>query len=270
MTRTNVIFSAVDFVENLRMALGYPNSSIMEEKVKGMFDDAGFADFKDKLRTDMEKRIWDRILVDMDVDGISNESTNWYLHEVITNNMNIWNSVDVNRYNIISEILHDASGYLAFNLNDNDFEDWHGWFDENISLWRWVDVCTSKFDNKPITEHMDIIEKYCKETGKDVQIFFEQESVTNVVVEDNHPTFPSKQVLDFNMGAEVTDMVFAIINTKTYDGEMGLLIVKGVSPMILKEYGFDTEECTEIGKINVGDSWKNSMYGNGVVVVRMA
>lgn len=270
MTRTNVIFSAVDFVENLRKALGYPIFSIMEEKVKGMFDDAGFADFKDKLRTDMENRIWNEILATMDVDGISNESTNWYLHEVITNNMNIWYSVDVNYDNIISEILHDASGYLAFNLNDNDFEDWHGWFDENISLWRWVDVCTSKFDNKPITEHMDIIEKYCNETDNDIQMFLGKESVTNVEVEDNHPTFPSKQVLDFNMGAEVTDMVFAIINTKTYDGEMGLLIVKGVSPMILKEYGFDTEECTEIGKINVGDSWKNSMYGNGVVVVRMA
>ena len=270
MTRTNVIFSAVDFVENLRKALAYPISSILEEKVKGMFDDAGFTDFMDKLRTDMENRIWDSILASMDVDGISNESTNWYLHEVITNNMNIWNSVDVNRDNIISEILHDASGYLAINLNDSQFEDWHGWFDEHISLWRWVDVCTSKFDNKPITEHLDIIEKYCNETDNDIQMFLGKESVTNEIVEDNHPTFPSKQVLDFNMGAEVTDMVFAIINTKTYDGEMGVLIVKGISPMILKDYGFDTEECTEIGKINVGDSWTNSMYGNGVVVVRMA
>lgn len=267
MTRTNVIFSAVDFVENLRKALGYPISTIMEEKIKGMFDDAGFADFKDKLRTDMENRVWNEILKTMDVDGINNESTNWYLHEVITNNMNIWYSVDVNCDNIISEILHDASGYLAINLNDNDFEDWHGWFDEHISLWRWVDVCTSKFDNKPITEHMDIIEKYCKETGKDVQMFLGKESVTNVEEKTN---FPSKQVLDFNMGAEVTDMVFTIINTKVYDGDMGVIVVKGISPMILKEYGFDAEECTEIGKINVGDSWKNSMYGNGVVVVRMA
>lgn len=272
MTRTNVIFSAVDFVENLRKALAYPISTILEEKVKGMFDDAGFADFKDKLRTDMENRIWNEILKTMDVDGISNESTNWYLHEVITNNMNIWYSVDVNHDNIISEILHDASGYLAINLNDSQFEDWHGWFDEHISLWRWVDVCTSKFDNKPITEHLDIIEKYCNETDNDVQMFLGKESKTNinVVVEDNHPTFPSKKVLDFNMGAEVTDMVFAILNTKTYDGDMGVTIVKGVSPMILDEYGFDTEECTEIGKINVGDSWANSMYGNGVVVVRMA
>ena len=270
MTRTNVIFSAVDFVENLRKALAYPISSILEEKVKGMFDDAGFADFEDKLCADMESRVWNAILATMDVDGISNESTNWYLHEVISNHMSIWLSVDVNHDNIISEILHDASGYLAINLNDSQFEDWHGWFDEKISLWRWVDVCTSKYDNKPITEHLDIIERYCRETDNDIQMFLGKESVTNEIVEDNHPTFPSKQVLDFNMGAEVTDMVFAIINTKTYDGEMGVLIVKGISPMILKEYGFDTEECTEIGKINVGDSWANSTFGNGVVVVRMA
>ena len=270
MTRTNVIFSAVDFVENLRKALSYPISSILEEKVKGMFDDAGFADFEDKLCADMESRVWNAILATMDVDGISNESTNWYLHEVISNHMSIWLSVDVNHDNIISEILHDASGYLAINLNDSQFEDWHGWFDEHISVWRWVDVCTSKYDNKPITEHLDIIEKYCNETDNDIQMFLGKESVTNEIVEDNHPTFPSKQVLDFNMGAEVTDMVFAIINTKTYDGEMGVLIVKGISPMILKKYGFDTEECTEIGKINVGDSWANSTFGNGVVVVRMA
>ena len=158
MAQTDVTFSAVDFVENLRKALGYPTSSFIEEKIKGMFDDAGFADFKDKLRTDMENRIWDSILASMDVDGISNESTNWYLHEVIANNMDIWCSVAVNHDNIISEILHDASGYLAINLNDREFEDWHGWLDENVSVWMWVEVCTSKFDNKPITEHMDIIE----------------------------------------------------------------------------------------------------------------
>ena len=267
MTNTNVNFSAVDFVENLRKALAYPTSNVIEEKVREMFDDAGFAEFKNILSADMEKRIWDSILVSMDVDGISNESTTWYLHEVISNNMYIWNSLENNHDNIISDILHDASGYLAINLNDSQFEDWHGWFDEHISVWRWVDVCTSKYDNKPITEHMDIIEKYCNETNNDVQMFLDSETSTNVEEKTN---FPYKQVLDFNMGAEITNMVFAILNTKTYDGDMGVTIVKGVSPMMLEDYGFDTEECTEIGKIKVGDSWTNSMYGNGVVVVRMA
>ena len=270
MAQTDVTFSAVDFVENLRKALAYPISSIIiEEKVKIMFDDAGFADFKDKLRTDMESKVWNRLLATMEVDGISNESTNWYLHEVIANNMDIWCSVAVNHDNIISEILHDASGYLAINLNDREFEDWHGWLDENVSVWMWVEVCTSKFDNKPITEHLDIIEKYCEETGKDVQMFLSKDSVTEKV-EVEHPSFPSKTVLDFNMGAEVTDMVFAIINTKVYDGDMGVVIVKGVSPMILEDWGFDDEECVEIGKLEIGGTWANSYYGNGVVVVRMA
>lgn len=268
MTRTNVIFSAVDFVENLRKALAYPISTIMEEKVKGMFDDAGFADFTEKLRIDMENRIWNEILKTMDVDGISNESTNWYLHEVIANNMDIWCSVDVNHDNIISEILHDASGYLAINLNDEEFEDWHGWFDEHISVWRWVDVCTSKFDNKPFTEHLDIIEKYCNDTDNDVQMFLSKDSVTDKV-EEEYPSFPSKTVLDFYMDAEVTDMVFTIINTKVY-GDMGVIVVRGISPMILKEWGFDDEECVEIGKLEIGGTWANSAYGNGVVVVRMA
>jgi hypothetical protein len=51
---------------------------------------------------------------------------------------------------------------------------------------------------------------------------------------------------------------------------MGVIVVKGISPMILKDYGFDDEECVEIGKIEIGDSWAETFYGNGVVVVRMA
>jgi hypothetical protein len=72
------------------------------------------------------------------------------------------------------------------------------------------------------------------------------------------------------MGAEVTDMVFTIINTKVYDGDMGVIVVKGVSPMILNDWGFDDEECVEIGKLEIGGTWANSAYGNGVIVVRMA
>lgn len=267
MTQTDVIFSAVEFVNNIRKVLSYPTPSVLAKKVSEMFDNDDFVEFTDRLRIDMESKVWNRLLSTMEVDGISNESTNWYLHEVIANNMDIWCSVDVNHDNIISEILHDASGYLAINLNDGEFEDWHGWLDENVSVWMWVEVCTSKFDNKPITEHLDIIEKYCKEKGKDVQMFLDSETITNV---KEYPSFPSKTVLDFNMGAEVTDMVFAIINTKVYDGDMGVIIVKGVSPMILEDWGFDDEECVEIGKLEIGGTWANSYYGNGVVVVRMS
>lgn len=272
MTRTNVIFSAVDFVENLRKALGYPTPNVIEEKIKGMFDDAGFADFKDKLRTDMENRVWCTLLATMDVDGISNESTNWYLHEVITNNMNIWYSVDVNHDEIISEILHDASGYLAINLTDKQFEEWHEWFDTNIPVWRWVDICTSKFDNQPITEHLDIIERFCKDAEWDINVFLKdlEENVAEEQIEETRKNYPYKQVLDFNMGSDINEVVYAIINTKTYDGDMGIIIIKAISPLTLIDYGFDANECTEIGQLGIGQSWSNSFYGNGVVVVRMA
>lgn len=264
MTRTNVIFSAVEFVDNIRKVLSYPTPSVLAKKVLELFDND---EFTDKLRIEMESRIWDRILYTMDVDGINNESTHWYLHEVINKHMDIWCSVDVNHDNIISEILHDASGYLAINLNDEEFEDWHGWLDENVSVWRWVEVCTSKYDNKPITEHLNIIEEYCKEKGKDVQMFLSKDSVTDKVEE--YPSFPSRTVLDFYMDAEVTDMVFTIINTKVY-GDMGVIVVRGISPMILKDWGCDDDECVEIGKLEIGGTWANSEYGNGVVVVRMA
>lgn len=270
MTQTNnTISSKVNFVSNLRSMLDYPSKDVVREKVKTLLGEDDFIDFEDKLTTEMFNLIYNEILVSMDVDGISNESTHWYLHETITKWMDKWDYLQNNYDNIITEILHDASGYLAINLNDKEFEDWHGWFDENISVWRMVDVCTSKFDNKPIIEHMDIIEKYCKETGKDVQMFLTKDSVTDKV-EEVYPTFPSKTVLDFNMGAEVTDMVFTIINTKVYDGDMGVIVVKGVSPMILEDWGFDEEECVEIGKLEIGGTWANSYYGNGVVVVRMA
>ncbi len=267
MTQTNNTISAVNFVSNLRSMLDYPSKEVVKEKVQKLLGN-DFPKFEEKLNDEMYSLIYNKILDTTNVDGYIGAHY-WYLQETIMQWMDKWDYLTNNYDNIITEILHDASGFLAINLNDSQFEHWHGWFDEHIPVWRWIDVCASKYDNKDIDEHLDIIEKYCNENNVDIAIFsknFEKKTETK----DNHPTFPSKQVLDFNMGAEVTDMVFAILNTKTYDGEMGVLIVKGVSPMILKEYGFDTEECTEIGKIKVGDSWTNSTFGNGVVVVRMA
>lgn len=272
MTRTNVIFSAVDFVENLRKALSYPTKEVLEISIRGMFDEDGYRDFLNKLRTDMEKRVWDAIFATMDVDGISNETTHWYLHEVIQENLNLWHSVEINHDEIISEILHDAVGFLGINLTDKWFEEWHEWFDTNIPVWRWVDICTSKYENQPITEHLDIIERFCKNAGWDISVFLKdlEENVTEEQIEESRKNLPYKQVLDFNMGSDINEVVYAIINTKTYDGDMGVIIIKAISPLTLIDYGFDTNECTEIGQLGIGQSWSNSVYGNGVIVVKMA
>lgn len=267
MTQTNNTISAVNFVDNLRSMLDYPSKEVVKEKVQKLLGN-DFPKFEEKLKDEMYNLVYNKILDTTNVDGYI-DAHYWYLYETIMQWMDKWDNLTNNYDNIITEILHDASGFLAINLNDSQFEHWHGWFDEHIPVWRWIDVCASKYDNKDIDEHLDIIEKYCNENNVDIAIFsknFEKKTET----EDNHPTFPSKTVLDFNMGAEVTDMVFAIINTKVYDGDMGVVVVKGVSPMILEDWGFDDEECVEIGKLEIGGTWANSYYGNGVVVVRMS
>ena len=77
-------------------------------------------------------------------------------------------------------------------------------------------------------------------------------------------------MFDIRIDRDVTDLVYAILNTSNYDGDMGIIVVKGISPIILKEYGFDDDDCKAISALAVGASYTSTDYGNGVVVVRMS
>ena len=271
MAQTDVTFSAVDFVENLRKALGYPIPSILEENIKGMFDDAGFTDFKDKLRADMENKVWERILKTMDVDGINNESTHWYLYEVITENMDIWNTLANNHDNIISEILHDASGYLGQNLSDADFDDFRGFVDEEVSVLRHIQIMVGKKLGRPFEENSDLINQYAISKGISPNIFYPKKETakvnnTEVAVVNCKAT----EVCTLNIERNVTYLTYAILNTSNYDGGMGATIVKCCTPIALEEYGFDNAECVGISLLKVGELYTSTDYGNGVVVVRMS
>lgn len=270
MTQTdNTISSKVNFVSNLRSMLDYPSKEVVKEKVQRLLGE-NFTQFESDLREEMYSLLYNKILNTTEVDGYV-DAHYWYLHETILDEMNEWDYLSNNYDNIITEILHDASGFLAINLNDSQFEDWHGWFDEHIPVWRWIDVCASKYDNKDIDEHLDIIEKYCDENNVDIAIFSKNfEKKIEIKTEETRKNLPYKQVLDFNMGSDINEVVYAIINTKTYCGDMGVIIIKAISPLTLTDYGFDANECTEIGQLGIGQSWSNSDYGNGVIVVRMA
>ena len=72
--------------------------------------------------------------------------------------------------------------------------------------------------------------------------------------------------------ADTMSMTFAILNTKNYDDgdNMGYTIVQGISPEILYNYGFDTMEVEDAGKLPIGGTMKSYLYGDGVIVVRMS
>ena len=66
---------------------------------------------------------------------------------------------------------------------------------------------------------------------------------------------------------DTMSMTFAILNTKNYDDgdNMGYTIIQGISPKMLYNYGFDTEEVEEAGKLPIGGTMNSYLYGDGVL-----
>ena len=78
------------------------------------------------------------------------------------------------------------------------------------------------------------------------------------------------EVCVINIERNVGELTYAILNTSNYNGGVGAIIVKCYTPNALKDYGFDIEECKEIGKLAVGELFTSHDYGNGAVIVRMS
>lgn len=65
-------------------------------------------------------------------------------------------------------------------------------------------------------------------------------------------------------------MLYAILNTTNYDGDMGVIIYSCSTPLAMEKMGFSKSECETIARLKIGESCMSEDYGNGVVVVRMA
>lgn len=76
-----------------------------------------------------------------------------------------------------------------------------------------------------------------------------------------------------NLGSQKRNInckTFNIINTYEYCGDMGSIIVECESANDLDEYGFDTADCNNIERLDVGEVYESYDYGKGCLVVRMA
>lgn len=180
----------------------------------------------------------------------------------------------------IVELLHDVCGYLGTNLNDSDFEKLHGWVDENVDIEEMFDFISDMLNEFPYTEQEAVLKEISSATGIPYETLIGKEDI--IIFDDVVPTdwdgvkdnkfdkYDFKQLCDVSISRDITELVYNIINTSNYDGDMGVIIVKGVTPHILKNYGFDDAECKEIGTLKVGETFTSHVYGNGCVVVRMA
>ena len=180
----------------------------------------------------------------------------------------------------ITEVLHDVCGYLGTYLNDAEFEVLHGWVDENMDIKDLFDFVSDRLYGFPCNELGDVLKTISSATGIPYETLIGKENVTIVdnatstdldgVKDNKFDKYDFKQLCNVSISRDITELVYNIINTTNYDGDMGVIVVKGIKPHILKNYGFNDDECKEIGTLKVGEMFTSHIYGNGCVVVRMA
>ena len=157
-------------------------------------------------------------------------------------------------------------------FNDNDFEDFHEYMDCNVSVRRYITIMVGKKLGRPFEENNDIINEYAMKKGISPNIFYPKKETANV---DNTDVAvvncEATEVCSINIERNVGELTYALISTSNYNDGMGsVIVIKSCSPIALKDYGFDIEECKEIGKLAVGELFTSHDYGNGMVIVRMA
>ena len=187
-----------------------------------------------------------------------------YIFSIINPNSNPYLSVTDNFMSIVTEMLHDACGYIGRNLNDSEFEDFHGYMDENVSVGRYIEIMVGKKLGRPFEENNDIINEYTIKKGISPDIFYPKKETIEVYVNRK-----AKDLCTINIEKN-GELTYAILNTSNYNGGMGATIVKCHTPIALEDYGFDNAECYGISMLKVGELYTSTKYGNGIVVVRMS
>ena len=187
-----------------------------------------------------------------------------YIFSIINPLANPYLSVTDSFQYVVTEMLHDACGYLGRNLNDSDFEDFHEYMDENVSVGRYIEIMVGKKLGRPFEENNDIINEYAIKKGISPNIFYPKKETIEVCVNRKATDLCT---INIERNGELT---YAILNTSNYNGRMGATIVKCHTSTALEDYGFDYAECVGISMLKVGELYTSTEYGSGVVVVRMS
>lgn len=272
MSKFSNVLRLITAVSNFTdSSLGMTKEELEKYFRKVFNDEKTYGEFYHQGCLEMNEELFNYTKMCCNVDGFSEDEED-YIYGHITKVSNPYLSVSDNYNNLYVEIFHDASGYLGKSLTDDEFDEFRGFVDEEVPLWRQIKVMVGKRNGEPFEkDNDDLIHKYCYDYKKiiDSSIFYREEypQTENTL---SKTELKGTQMFDILIDRDVTDLVYAILNTSNYDGNMGVIVVKGISPIILKEYGFDDDDCKAISTLAVGASYTSTDYGNGVVVVRMS
>ena len=264
------LIASVSNYENSSCSLGMSEKALTEFFRNVFKDEETYEEFYKQGCREMSDELFEYLKIHTDVVKFSEDAED-YIYGIINSKANPYISVSDNFQYVVTEMLHDACGYVGRNLNDSEFEDFHEYMDTYVSVGRYIEIMVGKKLGRPFDENNDIINDYAISKGISYTIFYPKKETANV---DNTDVAvvnrKAKDVCAINIERNVGELTYAILNTSNYDGGIGATIVKCSTPIALEDYGFDIEECKEIGKLAVGELFTSHDYGNGAVIVRMS
>ena len=243
--------------------VGMPEKAL-EEYFHNVFkDEKTYEEFYKRGCYEMSEELFEYTKLHIGTTEIGEDEED-YIFSIINPNSNPYFSVTDNFMSIVTEMLHDACGYVGRNLNDSDFEDFHEYMDTDVSVGRYIEIMVGKKLGRPFEENNDIINEYAIKKGISPNIFYPKKETIEVCVNRKATDLCT---INIERNGELT---YAILNTSNYNGRMGATIVKCHTSTALEDYGFDYAECVGISMLKVGELYTSTEYGSGVVVVRMS
>lgn len=264
MAEFSNVLRLINAVSNSYNSVVGMSEKALEEYFHNVFkDEKTYEEFYKRGCYEMSEELFEYTKLHIGTTEIGEDEED-YIFSIINPNSNPYFSVTDNFMSIVTEMLHDACGYVGANLNDSDFEDFHGYMDENVSVGRYIEIMVGKKLGRPFEENNDIINEYAIKKGISPNIFYPKKETIEVCVNRKATDLCT---INIERNGELT---YAILNTSNYNGGMGATIVKCHTPIALEDYGFDNTECYGISMLKVGELYTSTKYGNGVVVVRMS
>ena len=271
MAEFSNVLRLINAVSNSYSSVVGMSEKALEEYFHNVFkDEKTYEEFYKRGCYEMSEELFEYTKLHIGTTEIGEDEED-YIFSIINPLANPYLSVIDSFQYVVTEMLHDACGYLGRNLNDSDFEDFHEYMDTDVSVGRYIEIMVGKKLGRPFEENNDIINEYAIKKGISPDIFYPKKETANVDNTDVEVVNrKAKDVCAINIERNNGELTYAILNTSNYDGGIGATIVKCYTPTALEDYGFDNAECVGISMLKVGELYTSTNYGSGVVVVRMS
>ena len=264
MAEFSNVLRLINAVSNSYNSVVGMSEKALEEYFHNVFkDEKTYEEFYKRGCYEMSEELFEYTILHTGYTELTKDDED-YIFSVINPNSNPYLSVTDSFQYVVTEMLHDACGYLGRNLNDSDFEDFHEYMDTDVSVGRYIEIMVGKKLGRPFEENNDIINEYAIKKGISPNIFYPKKETIEVCVNRKATDLCT---INIERNGELT---YAILNTSNYNGRMGATIVKCHTSTALEDYGFDYAECVGISMLKVGELYTSTEYGSGVVVVRMS